>query len=453
MLSGAFVEKRRIVRIEAEMPVFLRTFGMLLEMKVPFVQALKASAKGEMENEFSKIVKEIEKGASVPKALAEFAERTRSAVVKKSVAQLISAYEHGAHGKEIIRIADDLISLQRYALRDFISRSSLFGLLFVIFSAVVPTFFLVFATAGKFALDAEIGRETFLLVFLIGFPLINGAILHFSGLQMPPSIFRNSGSSRSEMVFLAVAAVLAAVMLLDAEMILKAGVLLIVCALFWAMFRNEYFEERRVEQLEGALPDALLGVSGLPKNYGIDRIFDRMANAKNAVGDEAAKTLRQLRANVSAEKALTDLWKRNESFMLRRMCELMMNANTAGANISEKMHELAEDLLKFDELRRERANAFAMQKYTLLLAALIIPLILSSSLSVVNQMSSFMEAGNGDVLEAAPNAITAYIIAYSALSALYISRSEEKRTLAIPYFAAMALVGLAAFYIFSQQFA
>ncbi|VVB98387.1 Type II secretion system (T2SS), protein F [uncultured archaeon] len=448
-------EKRRIAAIEAELPLFLRMLAMLLDMNVPFAQALEAASRnGECGKEFSRAVREIENGAGVPKALAKLAESEKGEAVKKSAIQMISAYEQGGGGAQIRRIGDDMVSLQRYRMRDFVSKSSLFGLMFVIFAAVVPTFFLVFATAGKLALGIDVGGAAFAAVFLLAFPAVDAGILLISDAQMPPAVFRAERGSGTIAAFVLLACALAFVMLLGLGWGERLLALAAVIGGSWLLFRNEYAEERRVEKLEEALPDALLGVSGLPRNYGIARIFGRMAEAGGPVADEAGKTLRQLEANVSPDKALEDLWGRNRSFMLRRMGELMLNAHAAGANISEKMHEMAEDLLGVAELRRERENAVSMQKYTLFIGALIVPLILGASLSLVSQMSSFIEGGsNAEVLGMAPNVIAAYVIMYAALSALYVGHAEERRSRLVPYFTVMALAGQIGFYILSQQFA
>lgn len=446
-------KRRRAGVLEAEMPLLLRTLGMLLDMKVPFAQALRASSRhGEAGKEFSNICDEIEEGVGVPKALAKFAEKTESEVVKRSVVQIITAYEHGARGEEIMRIADDLISLQKYKMRDFVSRSSLYGLLQVVFGAVVPTFFLVFATAGKFALEMEIQEWEFMLVFLLVLPAVNLAIILFSRSQMPPDMFRTREGGIMNASALLPAAVAALIVLLDTGIFEKIAALALMAGIWAAFYFREYTEESRLEKIEEALPNALLAVSGLPKNYGIEKIFGKMAEGREVVAVEAAKTLRQLKANVSVENALLDLWKRNGSFMLRRASELMLNAHVAGANVSEKMHEMAEDLLKFAELKRERENALSMQKYTLLLGAVIVPLILASSLGLVKQISSFFDNGESGVLEIAPNAIASYVVIYSALSAFHIAQGEGRKSRTMAYFAAMALVGLAELYIFSQQF-
>lgn len=446
-------EKARLARMETQLPLFLRTFGMLLDMKIPFGQALAMAARhGEAGEEFSAAVAESESGIGLSKALAKVAERNESAEVKKAVAQLISAYEHGARGEEVRRIADDLISMQRYRLRDFVSKSSFFGLLFVIFSAIVPALFLVFATAGKFALGFEISAGQFAAVFLLVFPLASGAMLLVSRAQMPPSAF-GSGKRGNYLVFLAFAALVALVMASGLGAAEKFGASAVLGIGFAALLWDEQKETGRLEKIEEALPNSLLGVSGLPKNYGLEKVFERMASAGDAFSPEAEKTLRQLRTNVSADKALLGLWQRNDSFMLRRLGELMLDAQNSGANVSEKMHEMAEDLLRFAELRRERENALSMQKYTLLLGALVVPLILSVSLGVVSQMASFLEGANAEVLGVAAGTITAYMVIYSALSAFYIADSEAKQSRAGFYFLGMALLGWTSIYIISTQFA
>lgn len=447
--------RRAEEELDAELPLALRTFGMLLEMKVPFPEALRMAAREGRAAEFlGSVAGEIDMGASVPKALANAGKRVRSGTVKKAVAQLITAHEHGGGGEDVRRIAEDLLSLQRYRMRDYVSKSALFGLIFVIFAAVVPTFFLVFATAGKFALGIEVGGALFAGAFLLGFPLANAAILAASSLQMPPSAFAARTDWRKEAVFLIAALGLAGGMMVPLALPLKMGALVLASGIAWLAFGRGHWEETRAERLDAGLADALLGASGLPKSYGLDRIFERMGDGGGEFAAEARRTASQLKANVSPEKALGDLAERGRSFMVKRMCGLMLSAHLAGANISERMHAMAEDVLALGELRRERENALSMQKYTLLLASLVVPVILTVSFSLVSQISEFAGGGvDAEVMGLAPNAITAYIIAYSAISALYIANAEGRFSRAVPYFAAMALAGLVAFYILSQQFA
>lgn len=447
-------EHARMELVEAELPLLLRTLAMLLEMRVPFAQALKTSAKhGEVGKMFAKAVAEYEQGVGMPKALAKLAEGSRSGNVKKAVAQVISAYEHGANWEEVRRIADDMISMQRYRMRDFVSKSSFFGLLFTITTAIAPTLFLIFAIAGKVALGFEISTLMFLMVFLFGFPAIGCVLLLISRSQIPPSIFRNEIGWRQRVLFFMLTAAVALIMFSGLQAFEKLVAVVAVGLAAGAVAWDEWKESVRLEQIEVDLPNILLSVSGLPKNYGLENIFERMVSAGSSFSAEAEKTLLQLKANVSVEKVLVDLWKRNNSFMLRRMGELMLNAHTAGANISEKMHEMAEDLLRFTELKRERENAVSVQKYTLLLGSLVVPLILSVSLRLVEQISTTLGETTSDVAIAAPGAIATYIAIYSALSALYIADSENRDSRAVPYFLAMVVAGWISIYIISGQFA
>lgn len=440
-------------RAEAELPLTLRTLGMLLEMGVPFGQALSISM-GEGEASgllFSEAIAEIRQGAGVPKALARLAERSNSKVIKKAAAQMISAYEHGGGGREMMQIADDLLSLQRYRMRDFASKSALFGLLFVISATVVPTFFLVFSTAGGFALGIEISAVLFLACFLLVFPAVNLAILMAAESQMPPAAFERKGVSDFPLAFFCFAFLLGLIMALETDLVLRAGALVAACAGSGWFFLNSYREEGRLEKIESAVPDALLGASGLPKSYGIERIFRRMSEAGNALSPEAGKTASQLEAGLGVEKALEDLWARNGSPVLRRMSRLMLNAQLAGANVSEKMHEMAGDLLRFAEIRRERENALSMQKYTLLMGAAVVPVILSVSLSLGSQVAGLVGQQAGEAAGVAPGAISGYVILYSAVSAFYVSRAEGRGSALYIYFAGMALAGLAGIYIISSQ--
>ena len=449
----------REMRMEAGMPAVLRTLGMLLQMNVPFVQALKI-ASHENGNwaaiAFSDALKDVEGGAGLSRALANLAKRSKSPSLKKAITQIISAYSHGGGADGIMRIADDLVSLQKYKIRDFASRSALFGLLFVVSATVVPTFFLVIASVGEFALGVNISREAFIIAFLLVFPAVDLAILSLSKMQMPPGPFGKpvgvglDGNSPLLFFCFAAFAALAAAFAPGAEI----GVAMLSCAGaagLW-LFLGKYNDDKRLEKIEAELPDSLLASSGLPKSRGLDSVFAHLSNLENTFSKEAEKTAKQLNAGLGIEKALDDLWRRNDSQMLKRVSTLMLNANLAGANISEKMHEMAEDLMMFAELRREKENALSMQKYTLFLGALIVPAILSVSLNLAAQISSFIGQGNQGVLDAAPGTINGYIILYSAVSAYYVSSCEERRSSMFAYFLLMAALGLAGFYIVSLQF-
>ncbi|MDD5337710.1 MAG: type II secretion system F family protein, partial [Candidatus ainarchaeum sp.] len=297
----------------------------------------------------------------------------------------------------------------------------------------------------------EMGATEFALAMVIGFPVLGALVLAMAKTQMPPNIFSMKTNDAMAWAVVVFALALAAVVALPLGSLAKAVLMLLAAGCIAAAIRGRIAWDRRVEMMEEGLPDSLLRVSGLPKGYRMEKIFEIMAGAGDAFSEEAGKTLRQLRANVSPEKALNELWERNGSFMLRRMCDIMLKAHVSGAGISERMHEMAEDLLTLSELRRERENALAMQKYTLMLGALLVPVILTVSMGVLSDIGDMLGTANAQLLAIAPKAIAVYVVFYSALTSFYIADGEGKASRMVLYFGAMAGAGLMGIYILSGQ--
>ena len=97
----AFNKKK--AEVEAELPLFLRTLSMLLELKIPFHTALEtlSSENFAISGELSAAVKEIKRGATVEAALASLAKEFDSLEIKRAVSQVLSAYETGGGAESI----------------------------------------------------------------------------------------------------------------------------------------------------------------------------------------------------------------------------------------------------------------------------------------------------------------------------------------------------------------
>ncbi|MFA5076910.1 MAG: type II secretion system F family protein [Candidatus Micrarchaeia archaeon] len=445
------IERSRMARMEAEMPLVVRMLAMLLSMKIPFTRALEASADyGEAGAEIRTALEEAGRGTGLAKALAAVAERSESPVLKRVFAQVITAYESGG-SEGVARLSQDLFSLQRYRMRDYVSKSSFFGLVFVVLTVVAPAMFLVLASVGALGAGMEISQGTFALVMVAGFPLLGALLLGAARSQMPPDVFSVGRGGNGAMITLLFAIALAAAIALPLGSVWKVAAVVVAGGGAAFAVAGKVAEDARIEKLEEGLPDSLLRVSGLPRGYRIDKIFGIMADAGDPLSPEAGKTLRQLRANVNPEKALAELWERNQSFMLRRMCDVMLKAHVSGASVSERMHELAEDLLEISELRRERENALSVQKYTLMLGALLVPVILTVSIDVLSKVGDAFGNANGGVLAIAPKATAIYVVLYAALTSFYIAEMEGKTSRMALYFGAMAGAALVGIYILSGQ--
>lgn len=441
LLLGLFIimprmEMRRIEgAIESELPWFLRGLGMLVELGIPFEKALGSAAEGKIAKEIERTLGQSERGMSLQAALSSFGNRYRSLEIKRAVSQLCLCYESGSRGREIIKIGEDMLALQKHRLREFSAKSALIGLLFIMTSIVIPTFFLVYASAGSYAFGSEVSSEELSLAMLVLFPMMSVFVLVLSKGMMPRDQM-DEGNFDYRVLAPAGIAVLGGVMFPELIVFfLAAGILVgaVVAA-------KTYPGEKRREEVERRLPDAILSIGSLPKSAGMTEIFRIIRRGEfGALSDEAEISEKQLSMNVRGSIVLEDLWKRNRSRQLRRaatMLERMVDTCSL-----ERMGLLADDLVASAEIVRERARMFSMQKYTLILGALLMPLIMSMMLSLLE--------GMGDGLGISADVITGYIVIYAAIASSAISWFEGKKSVAAIYLFALAVSGLAVFHFLS----
>ncbi|HID73271.1 TPA: hypothetical protein EYP38_04985 [Candidatus Micrarchaeota archaeon] len=437
--------KRKIALVEAEMPLALRTMGMLIDMKIPFLQAVEIVSEedGVLSEELCRIVQEVKGGVTVQRAFARFARSYSSFNLKRAISQLLSAYEVGSPGTELRRIGDDLMEIERHKMKEYSSKSAIFGLLFIVSSAILPTFFLIYSVLGQFALGTSISLEGIVIGLLFLSPMISVAILLISRSTMPASPFQRPGGLEVKMLIPA-AIFLLSFLFLPGELSFL-GILAGAAAAVLLSYRG-YREEVRQEEIERYLPDGLFAISGLPKSTSMDKVFGIIASAGyGALSEEAEKSRKQVESNVKTGAVLEDLWRRNDSPMLKRAA--MMLKHVFDTNSFDRLNSLAEDILKNFAVKRDRAQMSAIQKYTLLFGALIIPLILKITLYLLTSMIDlFEDQAAVSVLEFAFSLVPPYLILYSLISSSYIADIEEKKSMAVIYFLLMAAVGLVAFY-------
>jgi hypothetical protein len=148
--------------------------------------------------------------------------------------------------------------------------------------------------------------------------------------------------------------------------------------------------------------------------------------------------------NLRSGAVLDDLWRRNGSRMLRKAC-VMMEQMLSTSSI-DRMGMLAEDMIRHFQMRRERGQLFAMQKYTLLLGSVLVPLIMNSALGLLESMGELME--DASVAEAsafASSIVPPYLILYAIIASSAIADAEGKCSSAALYFMVLAGAGLLTF--------
>ncbi|MBU0527628.1 type II secretion system F family protein [Candidatus Micrarchaeota archaeon] len=432
--------KKQAAEIEAGLPFFLRSLGMLLDFGMPFESAIKTAAKGQgrLQLEMETVGDEINSGMNLQEALASFAKKYKTLEIKRAVSQVCTSYEIG--NMEIRRIGDEMLSVQKHKLREYAAKSTMIGLMLIICTAILPTFFLVYAVAGRFALGSEITNEQISLAMLVLFPVLSIFILMISKSIMPRSAFENK--KRLDLAMFAPGGIfILGFLILPKFQIIALIIGVMVAGIF--VFRD-YKKEKKLEELEAGLPDALFSISAMPKSAKPEDIFKNIEyGGFGELSLEAGKTRKQLKMNISTEDAVRDLYKRNHSSMLNRAGIMLIeffNTDSIG-----KISMLAEDIISAFQIKREQARLFSLQKYTLVFGAFLIPLILKVTLYLLDSMSQLMK-GTGNAVEFAASIVPPYLIIYATIASIAISESEGKKSSAAIYLIVLSISSLAVFY-------
>ncbi len=440
-----FELNRKATVIEAEMPFALRTMGLLIDMKIPFVKSLAMVSEEDTEigREFSKIVNDINHGITVEKAFARFAVSFNSFSVKRAVSQLLSAYEVGGRGSEIKRIGDELLAVQQHKMKEYSSKSAIFGMLFIMASAILPTFFLVYVLLGEFGVGGGMSGTGIAIALLLVFPAISVLLLLAGKASVPFSPLSSNRSVIDVFILLPALLFVFSFVFLD-ETTRLLGIFAGGAVMLWALYKS-HRAEKRTEEIEQYLPDALFTVSSLPKSVKLERIFETIENAGyGALSEEAGKSKRQFTMNVRTDKVMEDLWLRNDSPALKKAATMLKHV--FDTNSFNQLHGIAEDLLKIFEIKRERAQLMSMQKYTILFGGFLIPMILKIALSLIGSLMGFFDdPAAPELLAYVVSIIPAYLVMYALISSFYIADIEGRKSMAALYFLVLVTVSLLTF--------
>ncbi len=462
---------------ESDLPLAMRSAATQLEMRLNFERVLLeiAGSNYGCSPLLSAALHETSSGKSIPSALAHASALSDSAYFKRMCAALAFCYEHGEGYESLRSLSSELISVQQSQAREFSSRLAMIGLLFISASALLPSFFLVFALTSSAFLSSQITPVQIWLAFLVAFPALSLAILSLSLLRSPPflrtrkqkGIWQEISLNISSLNlpippqhFLASLALLS--LLLSLLFFLSSLPLLSLLSLGIAplfLSATVYFSESRSLELDSRLPDALFRASSAGKSVPFERMLSSIADAGyGPLSSEFASIVRQIKSGARVPDALNSHADGTSSLLLSRSLRLLVLAYKGGADMYRPVRATAEDMLSLFSLLRERAGMLSMQKYTLLAAcAILVPLILGSvTLAVSGFAKDFaqLSISQGQVPEglfsSARDASLSYILLFSAITSLFISAQEGQIRRSALYFLSTTPVGAAVFLISSS---
>jgi len=180
--------------VEAAMPFALMNIAVELNLGVSFFAAIEHAAgiNSPAGREFGIVAGEVRRhGASVQDALRHLSERVGNRNVKRSVVQLVAAFEQGGcggganAGEPIKRIAGEILARQRIESKLFSGKLVVFSLLFIAVSAVIPALFQSFSIIGSAVLRWNFTPMQSILIIAVGFPLLDIAILLYIRAKTP----------------------------------------------------------------------------------------------------------------------------------------------------------------------------------------------------------------------------------------------------------------------------
>jgi Flp pilus assembly protein TadB len=188
--TPGYMKKRRAARVEAELPIALRSIATEITFNSSFEKALSSAKRyGVLGNEVSKALKEIESGgASVSDALRNLGERVDSLLLKRACAQLVFTYEHGLRSGGLRKLANELIAVQKARSMEYSAKLGFMGLAFIAVACIVPALFAAYAMVGSSFMDLTFSAGQVWIVYVIVFPALDLAILLYLREKAPKTI-------------------------------------------------------------------------------------------------------------------------------------------------------------------------------------------------------------------------------------------------------------------------
>ncbi len=478
----AIEKKKRAESFERDLPLILRSIAIQLEINMAFEKTIEyiANSGYTMSYEFQRVLNEINAGVSVPKSFTNMAERIESTVVKRTVNQLIITYERGGKGETLKQIATELVDIQFSKLKEFESKLSFIGLLFIAVACLIPAFFEIFVIIGGMMLPVKLEPIHLWLMFVFVFPLLDLIIIIFIKLKTPSATNIRNLTLKKEIyqiekylkeknfpfnfkkliifstiigLILGIVFILLALNVSKLFIVVAFIAFLIPVLIFLYL---SYIIEQRILKMEHALPDLLFQAASFQKGAGTEEPIKQMAKYEyGPLSNEYGIAYRQIKAGLSIETALTNMYERNPSPLIERANKMLIYGFQTGADMYQALRETAEDMFSLFSLIRERKAVLSLQKYTILIGGtILVPLILGIVLQVIGSLDlSVIMSYLGQtidteaLLETSFIVIPIYLILYSILSSYMIADQEGEPKKAIIYILFMVCISFVLFNI------
>ncbi len=467
----SILASRREKMVESELPYLLRELAIYIDIGLPFEKCVAKLAKGEYElaREFAAAKRAITSGASVQAAFAHLSCSTGSLPLKRSLQLVSTIYETGKGTDPLRRMADELSAAQISEMRGSAGKFSLLAIAFIAVSALIPSFFSVFAAVSPLVQNEPVQQWQVWLAFLLVFPALDAIALGAMFLLLPPVKDEKAagalgeylagkgvrmGSRRFAIALAALSLALAALCLATGNIMLAFLSICIGPAIYSLA---AYFSEAEMRRADVLLPDALYTAASTHKLLSAEKMLALLAKGGfGRVSGAFALALARQKAGDSFQSSMAAAALYCPTPLASRAFALIVVAYETGADMYFALRECAQDVVSFFALLRERSALLSIQRYTVLAScALLVPIILGTVAFLAPTLSGASVVGStapdAALLSALAIACQIYLVLNAALSALLLALSESNPARAALYFAICAPMSLIFFSIASSS--
>ncbi len=183
-----------------------------------------------------------------------------------------------------------------------------------------------------------------------------------------------------------------------------------------------YKKQKRLDSIEGDLPDYLLQVASLLNaGMALESSFDEISkNMDGYLNDEIKRALIEIRMGKTFNDAFMDIADRCDSYNLNKAIQIIINTKESGGNLSEILIVMADDIKQTQLLKRNKKTSVMMSVMFLLVSAIIAT---PFSFATIQIYTIFLESvgKTNSLIDVIPIASNGYIIIHSLLVSILIA--------------------------------
>jgi len=372
------LKKEREERIVAELPLFLIDLGALLNIGVPLLESLRIAAQPhqEVKEIVENILKRVEKNESLGSILLSFIQRYQHPVIKRAFTQLIAAIEAGS-GQELKKLGIELLKQQVHLIKEFGGKLSVITQFFISFNVILPVFVVLLVTAVPMINNQPPSLELLNQLMFIVFPLLGIAFLLLAYVMIPHTAFSRPKIDWEILLIGIIGVMIIYGLGLDILSVAGIAIGLFLVGLIWEWKKGR----DESELLEKEVPEILLMLSAFPR-FDLQEFFQYLKESNlKAIKKVADRVLNILSTNQNPDEVFRYL-KSLKGTLFSRFVAILEFSYHTGSSVVEKLAEWAEALYQYLTAKKDIEALFTIQKYTLIIGALLVPTILGAMVKI-----------------------------------------------------------------------